>query len=67
MQPQHINVPEAINIHELIKARTSIGIHWGTYEMGSYEVMLRKIYANLVTGFSFTYIQSNGSTNYEKR
>ncbi|CAJ0936451.1 unnamed protein product, partial [Mesorhabditis belari] len=40
MKSQHIDVPEAISIHKLIKAKTSIGIHWGTYEMGSYEFYL---------------------------
>ncbi|CAI5449514.1 unnamed protein product [Caenorhabditis angaria] len=37
MKSQHINPEEAVSVHELIKSRMSIGIHWGTYHMGSYE------------------------------
>ncbi|KAE9548034.1 hypothetical protein FO519_008756 [Halicephalobus sp. NKZ332] len=37
MKSQHINTEEAIEIHRLVKAEYSIGIHWGTYEMGSTE------------------------------
>jgi len=37
MRPQHINVDEAVQIHRLLRAKNSIGIHWGTYDMGSHE------------------------------
>jgi len=37
MHSQHINIQEAIAIHKSVKARQSIGIHWGTYAMGSSE------------------------------
>ncbi|KAE9556577.1 hypothetical protein FO519_000271 [Halicephalobus sp. NKZ332] len=37
MKSQHINTDEAVEIHRLVKAEYSIGIHWGTYEMGSTE------------------------------
>ncbi|CAI2351024.1 unnamed protein product [Caenorhabditis sp. 36 PRJEB53466] len=40
MKSQHINPEEAVGVHELIRARNSIGIHWGTYHMGSYEYYL---------------------------
>lgn len=40
MKSQHINPEEAIGVHELIRSRNSIGIHWGTYHMGSYEYYL---------------------------
>lgn len=31
MQPQHIDPAEAVQIHEDIRAHTSIGMHWGTF------------------------------------
>jgi len=37
MRPQHIDVAEAVRIHQLLDAKHSLGIHWGTYEMGSWE------------------------------
>ncbi|CAB3409449.1 unnamed protein product [Caenorhabditis bovis] len=40
MKSQHIDPDEAVAVHELIRAKTSIGIHWGTYHMGSYEFYL---------------------------
>ncbi|EFO92396.1 hypothetical protein CRE_11126 [Caenorhabditis remanei] len=40
MKSQHINPEEAIGVHQLIRAKNSIGIHWGTYHMGSYEYYL---------------------------
>ncbi|CAI4227868.1 unnamed protein product [Auanema sp. JU1783] len=40
MKSQHINPDEAVEIHKLIKSKMSIGIHWGTYHMGSYEYYL---------------------------
>ena len=38
MQSQHINPEEAALIHEFVKAENTLGVHWGTYEMGSNEV-----------------------------
>ncbi|CCD74041.1 N-acyl-phosphatidylethanolamine-hydrolyzing phospholipase D 2 [Caenorhabditis elegans] len=40
MKSQHINPEEAIEVHKLIRAKNSIGIHWGTYHMGSTEYYL---------------------------
>lgn len=40
MGPQHIDIAEAVKIHLSTRARKSIGIHWGTYEMGSCEPYL---------------------------
>ncbi|CDW59067.1 N acyl phosphatidylethanolamine hydrolyzing [Trichuris trichiura] len=37
MKYQHVGPEEALQIHKDVRSRTSLGIHWGTYEMGSYE------------------------------
>ncbi|VDL76298.1 unnamed protein product [Nippostrongylus brasiliensis] len=37
MKSQHIDPHEAVSVHELVKSKFSIGIHWGTYHMGSLE------------------------------
>lgn len=38
MKAQHIDPAEAVQIHKKVRAKQSIGIHWGTYHMGSTEV-----------------------------
>ncbi|EPB66063.1 hypothetical protein ANCCEY_14846 [Ancylostoma ceylanicum] len=43
MKSQHVDPHEAVKIHELVKSKFSMGIHWGTYHMGSYEVSILKI------------------------
>lgn len=37
MKDQHVNTEEAVQIHEDIKSKNSLGIHWGTFSL-SYEV-----------------------------
>ena len=44
MQSQHINPEEAVLIHKYVKAENTMGIHWGTYEMGSNEVCTKTTY-----------------------
>ncbi|ETN82964.1 hypothetical protein NECAME_07618 [Necator americanus] len=39
MKSQHIDPHEAVAIHDLVRSKFSVGIHWGTYHMGSYEVI----------------------------
>lgn len=33
MKPQHVDPEEAVQVHEDLGAKTSIGIHWGTFKM----------------------------------
>ncbi|CCD74042.1 N-acyl-phosphatidylethanolamine-hydrolyzing phospholipase D 1 [Caenorhabditis elegans] len=40
MKSHHINPDEAVEVHKLVRARNSIGIHWGTYPMGTTEYYL---------------------------
>ncbi|CAJ0600623.1 unnamed protein product [Cylicocyclus nassatus] len=40
MRSQHIDPHEAVAVHELVRSKFSLGIHWGTYHMGSYEYYL---------------------------
>jgi N-acyl-phosphatidylethanolamine-hydrolysing phospholipase D len=37
MSPQHVGPVEAIRIHQQVKSKHSVGIHWGAFSMGSTE------------------------------
>ncbi|BEU04053.1 hypothetical protein OAG1_28530 [Agarivorans sp. OAG1] len=39
MKDQHVNVPEAIKVHNDVRAKLSIGMHWGTYPLTAEPVM----------------------------
>ena len=45
MKHFHTNPEEAVTIHEDVKARKSVGIHWGTFKL-TYEVNALYIYKN---------------------
>ena len=34
LKAQHVDPVEAVQIHQDIKAKKSVGIHWGTFELG---------------------------------
>ena len=48
MKDQHVNTEEAVQIHEDIKSKSSLGIHWGTFSL-SFEVLKCIINARIVT------------------
>ncbi|KAI5164035.1 N-acyl-phosphatidylethanolamine-hydrolyzing phospholipase D [Nematocida ausubeli] len=39
--PQHVSPKEALILHQIIKAKKSVAIHWGTYDMGTTEDFLQ--------------------------
>jgi len=40
MCTQHVAPDESVKIHQDVQSKYSIGIHWGTYDMGSTEAQL---------------------------
>lgn len=51
---QHIDPAEAVQIHKDIGAKYSLGIHWGTYDMGSTEVnIIPTFIAFVLDGWSY--------------
>ncbi|KAH7714833.1 Protein NAPE-1 [Aphelenchoides avenae] len=37
MKGEHMDPHDAVEVHKLIRSKKSVGIHWGTYNMGTYE------------------------------
>ena len=54
MKCQHINPEDAVLVHQEVKAKKSLGIHWGTFNL-SYEVRILNVfrYCWLVRGSLF--------------
>lgn len=57
MSPMHVDPSEAVSIHQEIGARTSIGIHWGTFRLSAEPIdapmlMLRRAAAQANASFT---------------
>lgn len=35
LKNQHVNPEEAVKIHKDVKSKKSVGVHWGTFPLGS--------------------------------
>jgi L-ascorbate metabolism protein UlaG (beta-lactamase superfamily) len=44
MRPQHIDPDEAHTIHQMVKSKLSIGIHWGTFILTDEPIMEPKMW-----------------------
>jgi len=44
MGPVHVDPKEALLMHHDLRSRMSVGIHWGTFPMGSLEVRFTQIF-----------------------
>ena len=38
MSPQHMSPDESVEVFKDLRAKKALGIHWGTFHMGSKEV-----------------------------
>ncbi|PIO63375.1 hypothetical protein TELCIR_15026 [Teladorsagia circumcincta] len=54
MKSQHIDPQEAVAVHELLNSKFSIGVHWGTYHMGSHEADHQGRFSKATKIFSIT-------------
>ena len=52
LRPQHVDPEEAVQIHLDVRSVRSIGIHWGTFQLG-HEVNLRAL--NILLYFCLFY------------
>ena len=44
LKPQHVDPEEAVQIHLDVKSVRSIGIHWGTFQLGHEVILLIVFY-----------------------
>lgn len=57
MKPQHIDPEEAVQIHEDLNSKQSMGIHWGEFYNSHYNVQIYKFFVDFFVDYFEIFFQ----------